>query len=332
MAADAPEVSVVMPARNAERLIDEAIQSVQAQTLRSWELIVVDDRSTDGTAALVTRHASSDSRIRLVPGPGRGVSAARNAGLQHARGRWTAMLDADDIACPDRLELQVRFLESNRDVVGVASRAFLFVTAGKPIGLSAVTRPTDRAELAAIRRSGELLVLCHSAVMWRSDRLSALGGFDERFHQAEDTELVNRAVHLHGWAFLLMPRPVVWYRLTTTGLSMQGLRLQRQVLRYLETRNACWARQVDPPSLDWFLERPLDHRTRLRRWRHDMGAILYRLAGVRVGAGSWPEAVAPLFGAALLHPRYVAAKAWKQRFSRSARDAFPSPLLSRGAP
>jgi cellulose synthase/poly-beta-1,6-N-acetylglucosamine synthase-like glycosyltransferase len=327
MMGDAPEVSVVMPARNAERQIDDAIRSVQAQTFLSLELVVIDDHSTDGTAALVQRHAASDSRIRLVRGPGRGVSAARNVGLAHARGRWIGMLDADDIACPNRLEMQVRFLEADPEVAGVASRALLFVMTGKPIGLSEVTRPIDRAELAAVRRSGELLVHCHSAVMWRAEKLSALGGFDERFHQAEDTELINRAVHLHGWTFLLMPRPVVWYRLTTTGLSMRGLRLQRQVLRYLEFRNSCWMRNVTPPELGWFLDRPLDQRTRLRHWRHDMGAILYRTAGVHVGAGLWPEAVAPLFGAAVLHPRYVAAKAWNQRFSRPARDAVaPLPM------
>jgi hypothetical protein len=238
------------------------------------------------------------------------------------------MLDADDISCPERLEQQVRFLEASPEVAGVASRAFLFVTAGKSIGLSAVTKPTDRAEFEAIRRSGELLVLCHSAVMWRADRLSALGGFDERFHQAEDTELVNRAVHLHGWTFLLLPQPVVWYRLTTTGLSTQGLRLQRQVLRYLELRNSCWVRSVTPPDLESFLDRPLDQRTRLRRWRHDMGAILYRKAGVHIGSGLWWEAVAPLVGAAALHPRYVVNKAWNQRFSQSARNGFPAQLVS----
>jgi glycosyltransferase involved in cell wall biosynthesis len=331
MTGENPEVSVLMPARNAERLIGEAIQSMQAQSLRSWELIVVDDRSTDGTAAIVRRHAASDERIRLVRGPGQGVSAARNAGLAHATGRWTAMLDADDIACPERLELQVRFLQANPDVVGVAGRAFLFVASGKPIGLSAVTRPTDRAELAALKRSGELIVLCHSAIMWKADRLLALGGFREDFPQAEDTELVNRAVYLHGWTFLLMPQPVVWYRLTATGLSMQGLPLQRQVLRYLEHRNWCWVQQLTPPDLGSFLHRPLDRRTRMRWWRHDMGAILYRRAGVCIGAGSWSRAVAPMLGAAVLHPRYVAAKAWRQRFSQSVRGAIAPAPASRGA-
>jgi glycosyltransferase involved in cell wall biosynthesis len=317
----APDVSVLMPARNVEPYIDEAVRSVRAQTLRSWELIVIDDCSTDETAAIVRRHAAEDERIRLFEGPGKGLSAARNAGLPHVTGRWTALLDADDVACPDRLVLQTRFLRENPDVAGVASRVFLFVTTGRPLGLSEVTRPTDPGQLAALRREGALLVVPASTHMWRSERLRELGGFDERLFQAEDTELVNRAVHLHGWTFLLMPQPLVWYRLTSNGLSTQGLRLQRLLFRYLEHRNASWVRGTAPVELSTFLERPLDYRTRLRWWRHDTGATLYRKAGIRIGAGSWPNAVVPLVGAAALHPRYVLVKARNQRFNRSFRDA-----------
>ncbi len=99
-----PLVSVVIPARDAVDYLPDALRSAQAQTLREIEILVVDDGSRDGTWAVLRDAAASDRRIkplrRLVPG---GVSAARNAAIAHARGRWIALLDADDLWLPQRL-------------------------------------------------------------------------------------------------------------------------------------------------------------------------------------------------------------------------------------
>jgi glycosyltransferase involved in cell wall biosynthesis len=96
-------VSIIMPCYNAARFIDEAIASVLAQTEASWELIVIDDGSTDGSADIVRRFA--DPRIRLITQANAGVSAARNAGLAASVGEFVAFLDADDRMRPDRLQL-----------------------------------------------------------------------------------------------------------------------------------------------------------------------------------------------------------------------------------
>lgn len=114
----APTVSVIMAARNASETIAVALASVSSQTLTSWELIVVDDASTDDTSSVVRRHAQSDPRIRLLnvttqSGPG----AARNLALEAARGHWVTVLDADDNYHHERLERLVRAAEArNADV------------------------------------------------------------------------------------------------------------------------------------------------------------------------------------------------------------------------
>lgn len=102
-----PVVSVVIPAYNASRWIGDTIISAQRQTLRDIEIIIVDDGSHDDTAGIVERHASHDPRIRLVSIRNRGVGAARNTGIQHAKGEFIAPLDADDLWEPDKLEKQV---------------------------------------------------------------------------------------------------------------------------------------------------------------------------------------------------------------------------------
>lgn len=108
----APLVSVIMPSFNAERFIGESIESVIAQTVRDWELIVVDDASTDATRAIVTAYRQRDPRIRLIAQrTNSGPAAARNLGLDQAQGDLIAFLDSDDVWYPRKTEKQVAAMD-----------------------------------------------------------------------------------------------------------------------------------------------------------------------------------------------------------------------------
>ena len=99
-------VSVIVPCHNAAEFLADALQSVRDQTLRDFECIVVDDASTDGSAAIVNRFAEADPRFRLVASKGpAGASGARNTGIAKAKGEWVALLDADDLFLPERLAM-----------------------------------------------------------------------------------------------------------------------------------------------------------------------------------------------------------------------------------
>ena len=103
-------VSILTPAYNAKKTIAETIQSVQLQSYTNWEMLIVDDGSQDGIADLVARFASSDPRIHLIRQPNLGPAIARQNGLDHARGRYIAFLDSDDLWLPDKLERQLVFM------------------------------------------------------------------------------------------------------------------------------------------------------------------------------------------------------------------------------
>ena len=106
-----PSVSIVTPAYNASLLIPQTIASVQSQTLKDWEMLIVDDCSTDETCAVVQRYAASDSRIKLICHSGNGGPArARNTALSAASGCYIAFLDSDDLWLPDKLERQLAFM------------------------------------------------------------------------------------------------------------------------------------------------------------------------------------------------------------------------------
>jgi len=127
----APQVSVVMPVYNGEAFIAESIASVLAQTYPHWELIVVDDGSTDGTAGIVA--GFDDLRIRFTYQENQGLAAARNAGIRLARGEFLAFLDADDLWAPQFLQTCVGYLSGQRDVAAVCTASRMIDPQGRTL-------------------------------------------------------------------------------------------------------------------------------------------------------------------------------------------------------
>lgn len=115
-------VSVVMPAHNAEAFISESISSLQQQTHTNWELLVIDDASQDQTVQIVERFQTTDDRIQLYPLPAnQGAGFARNIGIKASKGDFISFLDADDLWKPEKLEIQLNFMEENKAEVCYSS-------------------------------------------------------------------------------------------------------------------------------------------------------------------------------------------------------------------
>lgn len=109
------KVSVITPLYNGREFIEKTIKSVQAQTYTNWEMLIVDDGSTDGSDEVVSRLAESEARIRLLKNPSnQGVAYSRNHGLKEATGRYVAFLDSDDLWKPEKLQHQIDFMESTQ--------------------------------------------------------------------------------------------------------------------------------------------------------------------------------------------------------------------------
>ena len=106
-----PLVSIVIPAYNASKFIEETIESVKRQKYQNWELIVVNDGSKDNTEDIVSKYVLNDSRIRLINTKNNGVSQARNRGIFETSGQYVAFLDADDVWLPENLLVKIQKLE-----------------------------------------------------------------------------------------------------------------------------------------------------------------------------------------------------------------------------
>lgn len=208
-----PVVTVLMAAYNGEALLPETLRSLEAQTYRDWELVVVDDRSTDGTAAML--EAWPDPRVRLVRAEvNGGPVVARNLGLRHARGRYIAALDHDDLCRPERLARQVAFLDAHPDMVAVGTAAaFLTEDRTREADHSAVTTPALIGWLLRIENP-----LVWSSMMIRRDAALKLEPFTRpEILYAEDFDLYHRLSRLGGIARL--DEVLVEYRVHAGGVS-----------------------------------------------------------------------------------------------------------------
>ncbi len=177
-----PLVSVIIPTYNRWPMVGEAVDSVLCQTYCSFEIIVVDDGSTDETyEALRLRNAE----LEILRQSNRGVAAARNAGAKRARGKYVAFLDSDDLWLPRKLEVQTAFMERNPNVA-ICQTEEIWVRGGVRVNPKARHRKPNGD---IFRRSLELCLVSPSATMMTTEVLDRIGGFDEDFPVCEDYEL-----------------------------------------------------------------------------------------------------------------------------------------------
>lgn len=232
--ADVVDVSVVVPAYNAARYLPQTIDSVLAQEGVALELLIVDDCSTDDTAALVAVAAARDARVRYLrmPANSGGPAGPRNLGIQAAQGRWVALCDADDLWHPQKLRVQLDLaLRERADLVCSAIEDF---ADGNLPTLPGRTLPT---KLSSHRLPYWQMLLkdriATSSVLCRRDALLLDGGFDtaRELIAVEDYDLWLRLMERPGFQVLRIEVPMVAYRRLAQSLSAGKWRHARKVMR-----------------------------------------------------------------------------------------------------
>jgi glycosyltransferase involved in cell wall biosynthesis len=203
-----PEISVVMPVRNALDYVHAAIDSILAQTFRDFEFIIVDD-STDATSEVLREYARRDPRIRVIPTPSTGVPNSLNAGIAIAAGTWIARMDADDIALPQRFERQMAFLAEHPDCDAAGALVVCIDADGSPI--YEIKKPCTHAEIDALHLQGCGGAIVHPTAIMRRSTVQAIGGYNEQYRAAEDIDFFLRFAE-HG-RLANQPEVLLYYRL-----------------------------------------------------------------------------------------------------------------------
>jgi Glycosyl transferase family 2 len=308
--ARAPQVSVVLPIYNGEAFLAAAIDSILGQSFRDFELIAIDDGSTDGTAAILD--AVRDPRLRVICQTNAGLAASLNRGISLARGKYIARHDHDDLSLPMRFARQVQFLEENPDCALVGTRAEIRSDDRR------ATRFHDHpADDAALRF--ELLFdnpFVHSSVMLRKCAVESVGGYstDPLRQPPEDYELWSRLARCCRVANL--PERLTVYRETVGGMSRAPGRAFQERATLISSENLAAAVGAAAPSR---VHRDIAALSRqafaLVSPNPDFDTMhkVIEEAGMRIGAGD-PQSDVPVRVAArikTLRRQLIACRAWR---------------------
>ena len=212
-----PVLSVLMAVRNGGACLQDSLRSITSQTFTDWEMVIVDDASTDGSAEAVAQWASRDSRVRVIANSvNKGQTACLNEGLAACRGTWVARQDADDLSHRERFSRQLAYVRNHPSTVLLGTCGILIDASGKRTGLLDVPRGRDAIAWCA----PFLNPFLHTAALFHRDTVSRAGGYDESYRIAQDYELWTRLAAEHDTANL--PRRLVSYRNTENSLSRSG--------------------------------------------------------------------------------------------------------------
>jgi len=225
-----PLVSILIPAYNAQRYIVEAVESMLRQTFTDFECIVVDDGSTDHTSQLLAELQRRDARVRPLRVPHGGIVDALNSGVDAARGALIARMDADDVASPDRLETQVRYMEEHPDVVALGSKVMLVDPFNSPLWEIDVKLEHQDIEAELLRGNG--WALFHPTSVIRREAMMRIGRYRPEYQWSEDIDLFLRLAEVGKLAN--MPTATLRYRQHFSSVNRTKLELQiRRVERLL---------------------------------------------------------------------------------------------------
>jgi glycosyltransferase involved in cell wall biosynthesis len=287
---DQPVVSVIVIFWNAEKFIGEAIESIYAQSHESWELLLVDDGSTDGSTDIALRYAERRAeKVRYLEHDNhqnRGMSATRNLGIRHARGRYIALLDADDVWLPHKLKQQVAILdeEAEAGMVYGASQYWHSWSAGLEDGQRDYVRSLG-VEPDTLIRPPTLLTLslqsraptpCPSDVLLRRQIIDEVGGFEEVFRGMYEDRAFFSKVYLRTPVFVAGQ---CWDRYRQhEGSCSSGAKetSQRHEARlfYLKWLEGYLSQQGVNDTAVW-------QALRRKRWRHRHPAVYRLLEGIQ---------------------------------------------------
>lgn len=237
-----PAISVVLPVYNAEAYVREAVESILAQSFTDFELIAINDGSTDDSGAILRELAARDTRIVLVERPNDGLVSALNEGIKIARAELIARMDADDVAMPERFALQHARMVQEPGLAVLGSFVHIMDRDGAIIRLHDDSPLTPAAAMRVVKHGCPVY---HPTVMMRRDAVLKAGGYRKAFSHAEDYDLWLRMSDL-GYAIANLPQPLLNYR--EHGANVSITHKETQVRNTILARFAHRVRKAGLPD------------------------------------------------------------------------------------
>jgi len=223
------DISVIIPCYNSLKFVADAIDSVLHSTISSYEILVVDDGSTEPVAPFLTIRYPNLGNLKCIRQENRGLSGARNTGIREAKGEFLVFLDADDLILPDKLKIQLEFLRSNPAIQVVYSQSEWF-KGDDPNQTFPVRFPIYEGDILPNLLYGNFIHV--NSIMISKNLVLAASGFDESFKELEDWDLWLR-LSVQGMQFACIPSILSKVRVHASSMTSDQLKMNKAMVRVL---------------------------------------------------------------------------------------------------
>lgn len=305
-----PGVTILVPIYNGSAYLAETLNSLLNQTYQDFELLAIDDGSTDSSAEIV--RSFKDERVRLIQKKNGGLCEALNLGIKEAKAPCIARCDQDDISYPERLERQLNVMRDHPDALALFAYSTKFGSRRR--WSNADKMVMAKGELKDYEPMVDGCLLC-STMLARTAALRSIGGFRQAYYPADDWDLECRLAE--AGRVLILREPLIAYRFQTSANTYRVFADMRNKARW--TKDSYRRRRQSLPELtfeQFMLAQPNGLFPRLGRYRKESAKLHMRTAGQRYLDGHYLAGAAHLLAALLLKPEEIAGRV-RRYFTRS---------------
>jgi glycosyltransferase involved in cell wall biosynthesis len=306
-------VSILLPAYNAQKYLRKSIESILSQTCKDFELILIDDGSTDDTLNIMQEYANKDKRIIIDSHANIGMGESLNKALKSTIFDLIIRMDADDIMHDNRIEKQLNFMKNNTDITVASCLAYYINENNRKIGrtFSDLKSINDAKKYY---KNNDPIGILHPGVIFRKKDIMDIGGYRSQFWPAEDIDLWNRLLE-NGKNIVVMQEFLMRYRIH--GDSIITSKFKQSRLKFEWVRECMWFRRAgkDEITLKEFLQmqKNLPLSTKINKFRKNHAKLFYRNSGFDYASNKLFRFLYKLLLAFILQPPYVIKKLIKQK-------------------
>jgi len=308
------ELTVVMSVYNGEAHLHEAVESIINQTFKNFKFFIVNNGSSDGTAEILREYKALDERIKIITNP-RTLTyvEGRMLAIQKVETEWMALMDADDISEPARLEKQVNLIEKyNGNLGAVGTWAKYINTNGETLG-NMTMEPTSEQKFQEMYRNDEAIVLIDPSSIIHRPTFNLVGGYREVCVPAADLDLWYRIAE-HGKLLLVLPEFLFRYRVHGGSDSVKKTLLQRKKTHFINYNMRLRRSGSNEITWDEYLSDVWSNPFyRVPKLRIDWTMTWYKRAGLLYGERKYFQFFLYLVKAAFLNPRFVVKRLLSQK-------------------
>ncbi len=301
-----PLISVIIPVYNQQKYLALTIESVLAQTFTDFELILINDGSTDESAKIIAQYAARDSRIKAIHIDNSGKPEAINHAASLARGELFAFMDHDDLMMPERLDYQAKYLHQNAEVSAVSCSCQYVNENGITMGIQRYGKPATPEESKSLMQRKQRIMCSFTALTVHKAAFEKVGGLRSKYWPSDDVDFINRLPQ-NGLLLVILPKILVKYRIhslsTTSSNQWHLFRMAEYTNLCIDSRNE---NRAEPTFKQYTAMRATDSRImRLKRYAHNHAILLLQQANFHLTLKNPGRFISCMMRAFILDPKYV---------------------------